>query len=436
MSPSDVESILFSILIVLLLVFSAFYSASEIAFSSANNVRIMSLAEEKKRGARKALYIQKHFNEALSAILVGNNFVNILSTTLCASLFLRFISSPIVYNLVNTVVMTIIILIFGEILPKAAAKANPEKAALFLAPMLYVIMKITYIFCLPFNALQKVFSKKKKDLTITKNELDSIVETMEDEGVIKKDNAEIIFGALKFSDVEVKDIMTPRVDVVCVTSQAGVEEVNKLFLKYQYSRLPVYEKTKDNIIGVLNQKDVFLVMAKDQKLNIKEVMASPIFVSTSTKASEAMRLMQKEKMHLAVVIDEYGGTSGIVTLEDCYEEIFGEVYDEHDDKIDFTIEKLKDDTYKINAETTLEDLFDYLKIEKMPEEKYSTLSTFLSDLLGRVPEQNAKISYDIEDEILGEDGKFLTKKLRLNFKLTKVVRRRILEVELCVKYIK
>ena len=420
--------------ILILLIFSAFFSASEIAFSSSNNIRIKNSAEENVRGARKALYIQEHFDKALSTILVGNNFVNILSTTLCGYLFANFIFNPVVYNLVNTVIMTIVILIFGEILPKSFAKANPEKTALLLSPMLYATMKVLFIVCAPFNLMQKALKNKteKNKITITEDELETIVETMEDEGVIDEANAEIIYGALKFNDVSVKDIMTPRVDVVCVNISSTINEIKNVFLKNQFSRLPVYDKSKDNIVGILNQKDFFSAIVGNDKIDIKDMITLPIFVSKSTKINEVMKLMQKEKKHMAIVIDEYGGTSGIITMEDCFEEVFGEVYDEHDDSIVNTISKIEDNKYKVNAELSVEELFDYLQIERMPKNKYANIASFLCDISKQIPQQEKVISFSTVDEIIDEDSKFVEKKIILNFKLTKVEKRRIREVELTI----
>ena len=433
----DVTNVGYIVGIIFLLVCSAFFSASEIAFSSSSRVRIKSLAEQNKRGARKALYIYEHFDNALSTILVGNNFVNILSTTLCASLLLNVIVNPIVYNIVNTVVMTIIILIFGEILPKSVSKINPENTSLKLAPILFVIMKVLYVFCAPFNLLQKAFtkkSKKSKKPTVTEDELEDIVETMEDEGVIDEQNADIIFGALKFNDVSVKDIMTPRVDVVCVNISSTIDEIKKLFLKNQYSRMPVYSKSKDNIVGILNQKDFFSALVGKSKVNLQDMITPAIFVSKNTKINDVMKLMQREKKHMAIVSDEYGGTSGIVTMEDCFEEVFGEVYDEHDDGVVTTISKLQDNKYLINASLSVEELFDYLQIEKMPKNKYSTIATFLCDIAKKIPQQGALINYKTVDEVINEDSKFIQKKITLSFKLTKVEKRRIKEVELTTTY--
>ncbi len=412
---------------------SAFFSASEIAFSSSSSVRLKNLAEDNVKGSRKALYISEHFDSALSTVLVGNNFVNILSTTLCAYLFLNIISNPVVYNIVNTVVMTIVILIFGEILPKSIAKNNPEKACLFIAPILFIVMKVLFIFCVPFNLLQKAFRKKQNDEnkkpTITEDELETIVETMEEEGVIEEQDADIIYGALKFNDVSVKDVMTPRVDVVCINIKCNIEDIKKTFLRTQFSRIPVYEKSKDNIIGILNQKTFFSAIVGKNHINIHSMLTPALFVSQTTKINDVMKLMQKEQKHMAIVSDEYGGTSGIITMEDCFEEVFGEVYDEHDDIVT-TISKIEDNKFRVNAELSVEELFDFLQIEKMPKEKYSNIASFLCHISDSVPQQGKVITYKTVDETIGEDSKFIKTELVLSFKLIKVEKRRIREVEL------
>lgn len=433
----DITNAGYIIGIILLLICSAFFSASEIAFSSSSRVRIKSLAEQNKKGARKALYICEHFDSALSTILVGSNFVNILSTTLCASLLLNLILNPVVYNVVNTVVMTIVILVFCEILPKSICKINPENSALKLATVLYVVMKVLYVFCVPFNLLQKACTKKAKKAkkpTITEDELEDIVETMEDEGVIDEQNAEIIFGALKFNDVSVKDIMTPRVDMVCVNVSSTIEEITDSFLKNQYSRVPVYNKSKDNIVGILNQKDFFSAIVGKSKVKLEDMITPAIFVSKNTKLNDVMKVMQREKKHMAIVSDEYGGTSGIITMEDCFEEVFGEVYDEHDDSVVQTISKLEENKYLINANLSVEELFDYLQIEKMPKNKYSTIATFLCDIAKKLPQQGAVINFKTVDEVIDEDSKFIQKNITLSFKLKKVEKRRIKEVELTTTY--
>ncbi len=430
-----VSNIVTIIGIFLLLIFSAFFSASEIAFSSSSNIRIRNFAEENTKGARKALYIQEHFDNALSTILVGNNFVNILSTTLCGYLFAKVIFNPVLYNIVNTVIMTIVILIFGEILPKSIAKSNPEKTALNLAPTLYVVMKVLFVVCYPFNMMQKALknkTEKNQKPTITEDELETIVETMEDEGVIDEQNADIIFGALKVNDVAVKDIMTPRVDVVCVNVSSSIDDIKDVFLKNQFSRLPVYEKSKDNIIGVLNQKDFFSAIIGKEKVDIKNMITTPIFVTKGTKVNNVMRLMQREKKHMVIVSDEYGGTSGIVTMEDCFEEVFGEVYDEHDDSIVTTISKLEENKFLVNAELSVEELFDYLEVERMPDNMYSSIASFLCDLSKKIPQQGSVISYQTIDEVVDEDSRFVEKKITMNFKLTRVEKRRIREVELTI----
>ena len=268
--------------IILLLFCSAFFSASETAFSTANALRMKNYADEKVKGARRAQYILDHYDKALVSMLVGNNLVNIASTTLCAYLFGKFVTNPTLTNLLNTVVMTIIILIFGEILPKAYAKHNPEKLALKFSGILYAFMKFIYIVAIPFYWLQKVVLKTNNDHiepTITEDDLESIVDTMEEEGVIDSENAEMLQGVLDISERTVYEIMVPRVDMIAIPVTISAEELKNNFVENQYSRLPVYEEDKDNIIGILNQKDVMISEYKKEKLDIKTLMTEPLKVS-------------------------------------------------------------------------------------------------------------------------------------------------------------
>ena len=287
--------------IVILLVGSAFFSMSETAYSSMNVIRVRSMAENKVKGARRALYIAEHSDRALTTILVGNNIVNILSTTLCAYILSSFITSATLYNILNTVVMTIIILIVGEILPKAYAKAHPELVAIKFSGFMYVFMKVSYPLVIVFYGLQKLFTKKKPDetnVTVTEDELENIIDTMEEEGVLEDNESDIIQGALKIKDVTVENIMTHRVDVVFLDIKASQKEIEETFTENKYSRIPIYKGTVDHVVGVLNIKDVFEAKMTGKKINIKELMSKPLFTAENTNVDTLIREMQKKRNHL------------------------------------------------------------------------------------------------------------------------------------------
>ena len=245
------------IALIILLMFSAFFSSCETALSTSNIIRLKGYVEEKRRGAKKALYLAEKFDTTLITLLVGNNIVNIGATTIAAYILSQLIANPSIYNIVNTFGMTIIVLIFGEITPKSLAKENPEKIILKFSGLLFVIHKILWPFSWFFYKLRKLMIKKSNKVTpqVTEEELESIIETMEDEGVIENDNAELMQNALNINDTTVYEIMTPRVDVVAVDINEDIESIKNVFLEYKYSRIPVIDKDKDNMIGILRERD-------------------------------------------------------------------------------------------------------------------------------------------------------------------------------------
>ena len=422
--------------IVLLIACSAFFSSSETAFSTANALRIKNYADEKVKGARRAQYILDHFDKALVSLLVGNNLVNIASTTLLASLFAKFIVNPTLQNILNTVVMTIVILIFGEILPKAYAKHNPEKLALKFSGILYVFMKIIYVVAIPFYGLQKLMlrkSKKQSEPTITEDDLESIVDTMEEEGVLDADNAEMLQGVLDITERTVYQIMVPRVDMVAIPADISVEELKQNFVENQYSRLPVYEEDKDDIIGILNQKDFMVSEYKGEKFDIKKLITEPLKVPKNMKVDDLIKQMQNTKKHLAIVVDEYGGTSGLVTMEDALEEVVGEIYDEHDDADREPIVKTAENQYKIDPDISVEQLFEFLEIEHLPETQYSSVGGMVYELLEMLPTVGEKVKVQTIDDILNEHNDYVSIVADLTFTIEACEDDRITDISLIVE---
>lgn len=423
--------------VVILIMFSAFFSASETAFTKANMLRLRSYADEKKKGARRAIYICEHSDKALSTILVGNNLVNIASTTICAYLFSKFIVNPTLSNLMNTVIMTIIILIFGEILPKSISKAYPDKVALKFSGFLYFLMKVLTPISFLFGLLQKVVTRKNKNdaPTVTEDELESIIDTMNEEGVIDNDEADILQGAIDIKTKTVGDIMTPRVDIVAISIDDSLETVKDLFIEHQFSRMPVYENDKDNIVGILNQKDFMIKYLKNEKIVISDIMTEPSFVTETMKVDDVIRLMQKEKKHLAIVLDEYGGTSGIVSMEDAIEEVVGEIYDEHDDEepTKSLITKVGENKYILDPEMSVEDLYDYLEIEHLPEGNYASVGTMLYEFSEKLPTVGEKFTIKAIDDVLNEHNDYVQIITTLTFTITKMDERRIDELLLEVE---
>lgn len=416
----------------LLLGCSAYFSASELAFTTVNQIRLKNLADNKVRGARKAIYIVEHYNKTLSTILIGNNLVNIGTTTICAYIFSTLIKSPTLANVLNTVIMTLIILTFGEILPKTIAKTDPQKFALRTSGIMYILLKVLTPISWIFIKMQSVATKKSKNQiddepTVTEGELESIIDTMEEEGVIDHDNADIMQGVLDLQSRTAYDIMTPRVDVSAINYTDSVKNIQDVFMQTMYSRLPVYDETIDKIIGVLNQKDFFKAMLSGEKIYIKKIMSEPLFINENMKVDDVIRKMQANKKHMAVVLDEHGGTSGIVCMEDAIEEMVGEIYDEHDDDVKELVDKKNDNEYIVDPDMELKDLFEMLEIEHLPETTYTSVGGFLFDLSEELPVQGKVIKYSTIDERV-VDGLYVSVPVEIHFTLTKVEDNRIKEI--------
>ena len=428
--------IILSVVVIFLLICSAFFSSAETSFSSVNLLRMKTYAEEKRKGALKALYICEHYEKAIITILVGNNLVNIASTTICAYILSTTVLSPTLANLLNTVVMTIIILIFGEITPKCLAKLNPEKAALRYSNLLFFLMKLLTPLTFLFQKLQGAFKKNKdtdKTPTVTENELESIIDTMQEEGVIDQNNAQLLQGVFDLNEKTAYDVITPRVDVIAVEQNETNENIKKVFVDTQYSRMPVYDDDIDHVVGILSQKDFFTALLKSDKVDIKKLMVKPMFLNENMKLDDVIRKMQKEKKHMAVIADEHGGTSGIITLEDAIEEMFGEIYDEHDDEeVKENLVKISDNQYLIDADMDIKDLFEQLEIEHLPESQYSTIGGFIFELAESMPYVGQELTFETIDETIDDDANLVQNAIKMIFKITKVEDNRIREVLLTI----
>lgn len=377
------------VLMVVLVLISAFFSMSETVFSSVNTIRIKTFIEEGKNGSKKALWIAEHFDRTITTILVGNNLANIALATISARFFSNIFNSSDTYvDIINTIVMTTVILIVGEILPKSTAKNNPESLALLISGTMYWLIRILNPITVVFRKINSVLMKSTdfESVSVTNDELEKIFDTMEEEGSIDEDEAEMLQSVLDLHEKKVGDIMTPRVDMICIDIEDDIEDIKKIFFEYQFSRIPVYVETRDNIVGILHERDLFTQLIKGQKINIKKLIQEPMFVSKSMKVDTLIETLQREKAHMAVVSGEFGGTSGIVTMEDALEELVGEIYDEHDDVEDEFISQIKENKYGLNADIDLEDLFEELELGVEPQSPYSTLGGWLYDVLEDIPE--------------------------------------------------
>lgn len=382
------------IIIIVCIVMSAYFSATETAFSSLNKIRIKNMAEKGNKKAALVMKLSESYDSLLSTILIGNNIVNILSASLATVLFVKILGDEAGTS-VSTAVTTVIVLIFGEVSPKSIAKESPEKFAMFSAPLLRVLVFLLTPFNFLFKQWKKFLSliiKSEEDGGITEEELLSIVEEAEEDGGINEQESMIIQNAIDFTEQEAIDVLTPRIDITGVSTTATKEEIAKIFTETAYSRLPLYEETLDHIIGIIYHKDFYNYVYNTDK-DISEIVKSVIFIPKSKKIGVLLKELQQKKSHIAVVLDEYGGTVGIITLEDILEELVGEIWDEHDE-VSQDIEVKSEKECLVSGNANLEKVFEVLSLESDEEHiKALTVNGWLMDILGRVPKENDSITY-------------------------------------------
>ena len=400
------------VVLILMVICSAYFSATETAFTSLNKIRLKNWAENGDTRAGRTLVLAEDYDRLLSTILIGNNIVNITASTLGTVLFTKLFRE---YGpLVSTIVLTVTILIFGEISPKSLAKESPERFAMFSTPILRVLMlllrPLNALFSLWKKLLQLLFHSSSHD-GITEEELITMVSEAESEGGLDRHESELIRSAIEFNDMDVDEILTPRVDVVAVEDTATMDEVAAAFAESGYSRLPVYRDTIDNIVGVLHEKDFYACRYRGLD-RFDQILGSVIATTGSTKISQLLRILQQAKAHMAVVVDEYGGTEGRVTLEDILEELVGEIWDEHDEVIE-EFRKQADGSYLIACNANLTDLYDLFSIRG--DSDATTVSGWVLEAIGRVPEVGDRFC---------SDG--------LDVTVTQVDHRRVLEIRVIV----
>lgn len=424
---------------IVLILFSGLFSMCETVFSTVNQVRLGIQAEEGKKGAQKALAICGHFDRTLTTLLIGNNIVNIALATISVTFFANLVKNGS-SDLVSTAVSTVAVLIFGEITPKTIAKVYADS----LAPKLSYIVAFFEIVLFPlviiFGGFQKLLHREKKEdkePQVNEAELEAILDTMEEEGAIESDEVELINNILDLNDREVKDIMTPRPDIVAISDEADIDDIKSIFFESRFSRIPVYHEDKDDIIGVLFERDFLTQYIKRKTFRIKNLLKPAKFVSASMKVDDLIHELQKSKMHMAMVSGEYGEIIGLVTMEDALEELVGEIYDEHDEKVEEKlITKVNDNEYIVNANIYLEDLFDDLDLGHAPETQYSKLSGWLYGNCEDVPEEGFTFTYNSEFIKKNDEEEYEDVKKKLTFVVTKVEDRRILEARLFIEDIK
>jgi putative hemolysin len=384
------------IFLVVLIIFSAFFSSAETAFSSVNKIRLRNYVSENKPGSKKALYISDNFDNALSTILIGNNVVNIAASSIAASVFTGLFGAG-TGLVVSTLGMTILILIFGEILPKSIAKENAESYSLKISGILLLLMKLLTPFNFLFSKLKdgvsRTFSKNKEaSPSVTEEEIKVMVDISEEEGVINKDERELVHRSLEFNEITVGEVLTHRMDMIAVEVSQPIEEIKQVFLAERFSRIPVYRENIDNIIGFLSEREFFSELIQGKEIVVEKLLRKPMFVVKSMRIATLLPELQRTKSHMAIVVDEFGGTSGLITLEDILEELVGEIWDEHDEKVN-VMTKLSDTIYEFDAQYDLDDFAEMFNVP-MPESTAQSLGGWIFESLERIPKQGEGFMYE------------------------------------------
>ena len=381
------------VIIVLCLILSALFSATETAFSTLNRLRIKALADKGNKKAKLILKLLDDYNSLITTILIGNNIVNILSASLSTLLFVSWLGEQ-TGPTVSTVILTVIVLIFGEISPKTIAKEHPEAFAMFVVRFINAIKFIFTPFNILFNLWKKLLSlifKAKEEESMVEEEILSLVKEAEEEGDLDKDESDIIKSAVEFTELEVGDVFTPRIDVTAISIEESNEEINKMFLESGYSRIPVYGEQFDDMLGILYYKDFYKAYSQNEKTDIKSILKPVLYVTSNQKISDVLKDFQKKQLHFGMMLDEFGSIAGIVTLEDIVEEIVGEIWDEHD-QIEREIVQTGEKEYTVIGKTSIVKLFNLLEIDA--EEDFLTVTGWAMHCLGGIPTSGAEFDYE------------------------------------------
>ena len=399
--------------LVILVGFSAFFSASETAFSSLNQIRLKSRAEDGDSSAARVLNMAEQYDKLLSTILIGNNIVNIAAASIGTILFTRMLGAERGAT-VSTIVLTIIVLIFGEVTPKSLAKEMPEKVATAVSPVLVLLMALMTPLTWLFTQWKKLlghFVHSGEADTITEGELMTMVSEAENDGELTDRESELIRSAIEFDDVEVEEILTPRVDVVAVEDDIPLEELAQTFAESGYSRLPVYHGTIDNIIGVVHEKDFYIARLK-KATKIDDLVVPTLYTTGSTQISQLLRTLREQHHHLAVVVDEYGGTEGIITLEDILEELVGEIWDEHDEVTE-DFRKQSDGSWLVSGSASVDDLYEELDLPEEEDIDSNTVNGLVQEKTCHLPKVGDRFTLGEYDGVVTRTAKRRVTEVRL-----------------------
>lgn len=384
----EMPSITQYLFLVILIACSAFCSATETAFSTVNTIRLKNLIEEGHPKAARTLGITENYDRFLTTVLVGNNIVNIGASSL-ATVMATMLFGPTYGPVMSTVIMTILVLIFGEILPKSYAKENSEQLALRFTSIVYLMMKLLTPVVNIFLFIKRltVSGSKEAQPYVTENELKYIIETIEEEGVLEEQESELVQRSLDFDDITAQEIITPRVDMTAVSVHDSLEEITAVVMEGIYSRIPVYDKTIDNIIGILFVREYLMKLASGKEIVIRDMLHECPFVHKTMKISSLLNELKRTKTHMAVVTDDYGGTMGIITMEDILEELVGEIWDESDE-VEHSFVRKDDNTFEVSGDLNIYDMLGLLDLnENLLDSDYSTVSGWALEELEHIPQE-------------------------------------------------
>ena len=399
--------------LVILVAFSAFFSASETAFSSLNQIRLKSRAEDGDAAAARVLAMAEQYDKLLSTILIGNNIVNIAAASIGTIIFTKMLGAERGAT-VSTIVLTVVVLVFGEVTPKSLAKETPERVATAVSPVLSLLMllltPLTWLFTQWKKLLGRFVHSGESD-TITEGELMTMVSEAENDGELTDRESELIRSAIEFDDVEVEEILTPRVDVVAVEDDLPLEELAQTFAESGYSRLPVYHGTIDNIIGVVHEKDFYIARLK-KATKIDDLVVPTLYTTGSTQISQLLRTLREQHHHMAVVVDEYGGTEGIITLEDILEELVGEIWDEHDEVTE-DFRKQSDGSWLVSGSASVDDLFETLDLPEDEDIDSNTVNGLVQEKTCRLPKVGDRFALGKYEGVVTRTAKRRVTEVRL-----------------------
>ncbi|MBO5483706.1 MAG: HlyC/CorC family transporter [Lachnospiraceae bacterium] len=421
MDSSDASQIL---ILLILLLLSAFFSSAETCLTTVNKMRMKTMAEEQVRNANTVLKLIEQPTQLLSAILIGNNVVNLTASSLTTSFAIHLAqknglsSYSSAWVGIATGILTVVILIFGEIVPKSLATVNSEKMALIYAKPIYalttVLRPVAFIMNGISNGLLRLFHiDPSHQPTITENELRTIVDVSHEEGVIESEEREMITNVVDFGDSLAKDVMVPKMDVEFASIDLTYEELISCYSKEKFTRMPVYKESRDNIVGIINLKDLFFYQGSKTNFDISDVMREPYFTYEYKKISELFFEMKQESIPMAIVLDEYGATAGLLTIEDLIEEIVGEIRDEYDANEEDEITKVDDSTYIMLGVAKLDDIDDKLGI-KIESEDYDSIAGHVINLLDHFPDAGETISDQFAEYTVVEAAKNRIDKVKVH----------------------